>query len=147
MSRPTSDKVLYPELSYTIIACAYEVHNSLGPGFGEDIYENALVRELEIRGIPREQQKPIQVVYKERVVGHYRLDLVIEGKIIVELKAVSTLTDLFKEQLLSYLKATGLHLGILLNFGARRVEYHRVAYGEEEKREWRESAHSANEGI
>lgn len=104
----------------------FEVHNTLGPGFVESVYEEALACELEIRQIPFERQKEITVNYKGREVGLHRLDLVIDGKIILELKAVSALTDVFKQQILSYLKATGLKLGILINFGTRRVEYIRI---------------------
>lgn len=83
--------------------------------------------ELSIQNIPYEQQKNIQVFYKGQTIGIYRLDFVIDRKIILELKAVSGLNDIFKQQLLSYLKATNLRLGILVNFGAKRLEYVRVA--------------------
>jgi len=119
--------VLYPELSYRIMEAVFEVHNQLGPGFGEEIYHHALITELEARGIPFKTQKNIAVLYKGKPMGTYRLDLVIDGKIILELKAIASLNDLFKQQLTSYLKATGLRLGILINFGARRVEYVRIA--------------------
>lgn len=105
---------------------AFEVHNTLGSGFIESIYEEALVFELEIRQIAFERQKNVEVRYKRRVVGAQRLDLIIDSRIVLELKAVSALTDAFKQQTLSYLKATGLKLGILINFGAPRVEYVRI---------------------
>lgn len=126
MSKAVGADVLYPELSYQIMEIVFEVHNRLGPGFAEDIYEEATVFELETRPIPFERQKTILVVYKGRVVGKHRLDLVIDNKIILELKAVSALNDVFKQQLLSYLKATGLRLGILINFGSKRVEAVRI---------------------
>ncbi len=119
--------VIYPELSYRIMEAVFEVHNQLSPGFGEEIYQNALVSELEIRGVPFETQKNVTVSYKGKLMGTYRLDLVIDGKIIIELKEVASLSDLFKQQVTSYLKATGFRLGILINFGSRRVEYVRVA--------------------
>jgi GxxExxY protein len=118
--------VLYPELSYRIMEAVFEVHNQLGPGFGEEIYQNALVVELAMRKIPFETQKNVNVLYKGKPMGNYHLDLVIENKIILELKAVTDLKDLFKQQLTSYLKATGMRLGILINFGSRRVEYVRI---------------------
>jgi GxxExxY protein len=124
----TSEDVLYPELSYGIMKAVFEVHNHLGPGFTEDIYENALAMELELAGIPFERQKQIQVQYKGRYVGTYRLDVVIDEKIILELKAVTELTEVFKAQLHSYLCATGLQLGILINFGSKRVNYFRVPH-------------------
>jgi len=120
------NKVIYRELSYRVMKAVFEVHNALGPGFIEGVYEEALAYELELRGIPFERQKAVTVRYKGRVVGIHRLDLVVDGKIILELKAVSAITDVFKQQTLSYLKATGLRLGILINFGAPRVEYTRI---------------------
>jgi GxxExxY protein len=126
MRKLAGDKVLYPELSFKIMQVIFEVHNKLGPGFTEDIYEEATVYDLQAQQILLERQKPIQVIYKNRVIGTYRLDLVIEEKIILELKAVTALNDLFRHQVLSYLKATNLHLGILINFGAQRVEYIRI---------------------
>jgi len=126
MGRPVGADVLYPELSYKIIQIAFEVHNTLGPGFTEDIYEEATVLDLQMHNIPIERQKIIRVTYKGQVMGTYRLDLVVDGKIILELKAVAALNDVFKQQLLSYLKAAGLHLGILINFGGKRVESVRI---------------------
>lgn len=127
MIKPTVGKdVLYPELSYEIMAIAFEVHNKLGPGFVESIYREAMVCDLETRPMPFEREKVIQVVYKGRVIGTHRLDLVIDNKIILELKAVSALNDVFKQQLLSYLNATGLKLGLLINFGGKRVESVRI---------------------
>ena len=120
------DKIVHRELSYQVMQAAFEVHNVLGPGFGEGVYEEALAYELELRGIPFGRQKPVTIVYKGQTVGTQRLDMVIDGKIVLELKAASELTDLFKQQTLSYLRATGLKLGILINFGAARVEYVRI---------------------
>ena len=120
------NKIIYRELSYRVMKAVFEVHNLLGPGFIEGVYEEALAYELELRGIPFERQKAVTVRYKERVVGTHRLDLVVDDKIILELKAASALTDVFKQQTLSYLKATGLRLGILINFGTPRVEYTRI---------------------
>ena len=127
MKSGTKGKVIYRELSYQIMQAVFEVHNALGPGFVEGVYEEALAYELETRGIRFERQKRVTVRYKERVVGMHRLDLVVDGVIVLELKAVSALTDAFKRQVLSYLKATGLRLGILINFGTPRVEYTRIA--------------------
>jgi GxxExxY protein len=123
----TKGEILYPELSYQIMQVMFDVHNCLGPGFTEDIYEKAVCLELSTRGIPYEEQKAIQIYYKGRPVGSYRLDLVVDNKIILDLKAVSALEDVFKQQLTSYLKATGFRLGILINFGSKRVEHLRVA--------------------
>jgi GxxExxY protein len=124
---PLKPKILFPELSHTIMSIAFEIHNQLGPGFSEDIYEKAFVYELAERGIAYEEQRVVKVEYKGKPLGVYRLDLVVDGKIIVELKAVFQMNDLFKQQLLSYLKATKMELGILINFGSQKVESVRVA--------------------
>jgi len=120
------DKVIYRELSYQVMEAVFEVHSQLGPGFIEDVYEEALTHELTLRGIPFEQQKRVTVSYKGKVVGKHRLDIVVEDKILLELKAVSQLTDVFKQQVLSYLKATGLKLGILINFATPSAQYTRI---------------------
>lgn len=119
-------ELVYKELSYKIIGAVYEVHKQLGPGFTEDIYEEALIRELKTRGIKYERQRIIKVKYKGNIVGEYKLDLIIENKVILELKAVSELNEIFRSQLISYLKASGLKLGILINFGTKAVEYERI---------------------
>jgi len=115
-------KVIHKELSFTIMEAAFEVHNTLGPGYSEGIYESALAKELRDRDIKYERQKLI----KGEKIGEYRLDIVVEGKIILELKAVSELDKIFEARVLSYLKATGMKLGILLNFGGKKVEYKRI---------------------
>jgi GxxExxY protein len=126
VSKTVGEVVVYPELSYRIMQAVFEVHNQLGPGFTDDIYEAALVIEFEAQHIPFKRQSPIQVHYKGHELGIYRLDLVIDDKIILELKAVSTLMDVHRQQLLSYLKATNLRLGILINFGTKKVESTRI---------------------
>jgi GxxExxY protein len=100
---------------------------SSAPGYPEEIYQRAAAMEFSARQIPFEEQSVIQVMYKGKQVGQFRLDMVVDDQIILEFKAVSELNDLFKQQALSYLKATGLKLGILINFGAPRVEYVRIA--------------------
>ena len=120
-------KIIYRELSYAVMQAVFEVHNTLGPGFLETVYEEALAYELELRGTPFERQKTVTVGYKGRTVGTHRLDLVVDGRVLLELKAASALNDVFRQQVLSYLKATGLELGILINFGTKRVEYTRIA--------------------
>ncbi len=121
-----NSKIIYPELSYEIINIAFEVHNTLGPGFVEEIYEESMAHEFELRGIPYERQKEVIVSYKGRKVGKHRIDLVVDGKIILELKAVSELTDVFRQRTLSYPKATNLKLGLLINFGSSRVQHERI---------------------
>lgn len=119
-------EVIYPDLSYKIMQAVFEVHNHLGSGFSEEIYEKALALEFKAQGIPFEHQKQIQVHYKGQFIGNYRLDMVVDDKIILELKAVSELNDVFQVQLHSYLAATGLQLGILINFGSKRVKSFRI---------------------
>ena len=120
------EKVVYKELSFKIIEACFEVHNILGPGYSEKIYEEAVSKELRNRGIGYERQKLVEVYYKGEKIGEYRLDLVVENKIILELKAVSELSNIFEAQLLSYLKAAGMKLGILVNFGSKKVVYRRI---------------------
>ncbi|OJX40735.1 MAG: hypothetical protein BGO78_05820 [Chloroflexi bacterium 44-23] len=108
---------------------AFEIHNTLGPGFSENIYEAAFIQELRRNNIFAEEQKPILVKYKGVVLGEYRLDLVIENIIVLELKAVAGINEIFKQQLLSYLKAGNYRLGLLLNFGSKRLEHIRIVNG------------------
>lgn len=115
-------------LAREVIGAGIEVHRHLGPGFLESIYEEALIIELALRGIPFERQKPVPVSYKERNVGEGRVDLLVAKELVVELKAVEALAPIHKAQVISYLKAMGLHLGLLINFnvpvlraGIRRV--------------------------
>lgn len=103
-------------LAKTVVDAAFEVHRTLGPGFLESVYEEAMAIELEARGIPLERQKPISVTYKDRPVGEGRLDLLVASQLLVELKAVETLVPIHKTQVISYLKATRLQLGLLINF-------------------------------
>ena len=118
------------ELVKSFIDAAIEVHRELGPGYDESIYENALVVEMELRNIPFERQKVIEVVYKGVRVGEGRLDLFLGGEVVVELKAVEQLNQKHMAQVISYLKATKKPLGLLLNFhefllkkGLRRIIY------------------------
>lgn len=99
-----------------IIACAITVHRELGPGFKELIYQRAFCLELDDAGLKYEAEKKILVPYKGRLIDGHRLDLIVAGVIIVELKAVPRLSDVHRYQVLSYLKATGLRLGYVLNF-------------------------------
>ncbi len=122
------DQVLFPELSYKILEISFEIHNTIGPGFTENIYGSAFAYELANHHISFEQQKPIQVSYKGAIIGSYRLDFVVDQKIIVELKAVNVLSDLFKLQVLSYLKAADMKLGLLINFGSKRLEHARIIH-------------------
>ena len=105
------------ELTNKIICSSYNVHNILGAGFLEKVYENALCLELKSLGFNVEQQAPIKVKYKGQLVGEYFADLLIDGKVIIELKAVDALTPIHEIQLKNYLKGSRLELGLLINFG------------------------------
>lgn len=109
-------ELLYKEEFYKIKKACIEVRKSLGNGFLEKVYENALKKELEIQGLKLEQQKELLVHYKDFVVGQYFADLVVNDKIIIELKCVSEILPIHKAQLLNYLKATRYKLGIIINF-------------------------------
>lgn len=99
-----------------IIGCAIEVHKNLGPGLLESIYEKALCCELDLKGIKYKSQVMVPILYKGNLLGEHRLDLLVEDEIIVEIKAVDRHEPVFNAQLLSYLKLTGKHLGLLVNF-------------------------------
>jgi GxxExxY protein len=123
--KKTSDKVLYPELSYALQGAFYEVYNVLGPGFREETYRQALMQELQLRGIPFETEKYYDIPYKLGVADRYRADFVVDDKIIVELKAVVAMPPAFEAYLLSYLRASKLRVGYLVNFGAARLQLER----------------------
>ena len=105
------------DLTKKIIGCAYKVHNTLGPGFLEKVYENSLRMELEKLGLRVKQQEPINVSYEGQVVGEYYADLWIDECLLVEVKAVQTLVKQHELQLVNYLSATNIDSGLLLNFG------------------------------
>lgn len=114
-------------LTEKIIGCAYKVSNELGCGFLEKVYENALAHELRKAGLSTEQQKPIIVRYDGVVVGEYVADLVVEGCVLIELKACKSLDDIHSAQCLNYLKATNFPICLLINFGRPKVEIKRFA--------------------
>ena len=122
------EKILYKDLSYKITGLAMEVHSKLGYGFLEKVYENAMMVLLRREGIHAKQQAPITVYFDGEVVGDYYADILVEDNIILELKAIKRITDAHRAQTLNYLKATGLHLAILLNFGKERLKYERFAH-------------------
>lgn len=121
-------KILYKDLSYKIVGLAMQVYNKLGYGFLEKVYENALMVILLRGGIQAKQQAPITVYFEGEVVGDYYADILVEDKIILELKAVEKISDAHIAQTLNYLKATGLQLAIILNFGKEKFEYKRIVY-------------------
>jgi len=112
-------------ISRTIIGCAYKVSNTLGCGFLEKVYENAVAFELRRAGLKTVQQQATAVAYEGVVVGDYVADIVVEGRVIVELKAAKTLDDIHVAQCLNYLKATRMGLCLLINFGVPRIQIRR----------------------
>jgi GxxExxY protein len=111
--------ILHKELTGSILKLFYEVYNELGHGFLEKVYQNALYTELKINGFDVESQKQIKVYYKNVEVGEYYADLIVNDKVILELKATEVITEAHEFQLLNYLKSTNIEVGLLLNFGKK----------------------------
>ena len=118
-------ELLYKELTFKVIGAAMEVHRQLGPGFLENVYQAAFERELELQDIPFIAQQRVQVGYKGAIVADYYLDLVVDKKIVAELKAVSSLSSVHEAQLLSYLHTSHLRVGLLFNFGETSLRHKR----------------------
>lgn len=121
------------ELIKTIIQCAYNVRIHLSAGFLESVYQKALMIELQEKGIHAEVEKPIDVYYKDKIVGDFRADIIVEDLIILELKAIQQLMPIHETQLVNYLTATHIDHGLLINFGSERIQI---------KRKFREYKHS-----
>jgi GxxExxY protein len=122
----TDKNIIYKELSYKIIELALEVHNELGCGFLEKVYENALIMLFERGKITARQQSPADVYFHGKVIGQYFADILVDNKIILELKTVDIITNIHTAQVLNYLRATGLKLGLILNFGNPKFVYKRL---------------------
>ncbi|WP_303917430.1 GxxExxY protein [Draconibacterium sediminis] len=111
------------EISKIIVNTCYEIHVELGPGLLESVYEEILYLELKSQGLKVERQKPVQVVWKDQIIGEgFRSDLIVENKVIVELKSVQTVAPVHKKQLHTYLKLTDLKLGLLINFNETLIK-------------------------
>jgi len=115
----------YEELSREIIGCAYRVYNKMGFGFLESVYEKCLLIELRNAGLQANAQSPITVHYDNEIVGEYVADIIVEDAIILELKSVKRIVKAHEVQLVNYLTATGKDVGLVINFGERRVEIKR----------------------
>jgi GxxExxY protein len=115
-------------LTYAINGAVFEVSRILGPGFLEKVYENALLVELRQKGIKAQGQAPIRVTYKDTLVGDYIADIVVDDQVIVELKTVERLEKIHEAQLLNYLKATGIRVGLLVNFKSPRAQIKRLVF-------------------
>ena len=118
--------MLHQEISEKIIGCCFDVSNELGSGFLESVYEKALLHLLREKGLKAISQAPITVKFRDQIVGEFFADILIEDKIVVELKAVKKLAPEHLAQVINYLKATGFETGLLINFGCQKLEYRRL---------------------
>lgn len=125
--QPASRSILIEgDMTEKIIGAAFNVLNKLGTGFLEKVYENSLSFELRRSGLLVEPQKLFPVKYEGVIVGEYQADLVVAGKVVVECKAVSNVDSIHEAQLMNYLKASGVHVGLLINFGRPKLQYRRL---------------------
>ena len=124
--------LLHQSITNAILKVYYEVYNELGSGFLEKVYQNAMYFELKSKGYNVEAQKPIKVYFKNQLVGEYYSDLIVENKVIVELKATELLMNVHIAQIINYLKATPIEVGLLLNFG-EEPEFKRLIYTNDRK--------------
>lgn len=120
------NKVIYPELSYKIVGCIFNVYNTLGANHREYLYQKALAKEFDINKIKYISQVPCNLIYKDSVIGKYYLDFLIDDKIVLELKAGPHFKKNDFDQILDYLKTTHHKLGILANFGSETVSFRRI---------------------
>ncbi len=111
--------LMHSQLTHEIIGAFYQIHSALGYGFVEAIYRRSLPLALTQRGIKSEREVPMTVTFLDAVVGHYRADLIVEGKVIVEAKTAEKILPVHEMQLVNYLRATGINVGLILNFGPR----------------------------
>jgi GxxExxY protein len=127
MNKQDAQNGTLPEglLTGTIIGCAFDVLNELGSGFLESVYEKALLMALQQKGLHAEVQKPLKVCFRGQIVGDFFADLIVEDKVLIELKSIRELVPQNEAQIINYLQATGIELGLLLNFGNVRLEYKR----------------------
>ena len=118
----------HKDLTAKIIECAYKVYNTLGFGFLESVYQTALLIELEKAGLKAQKEVSIKVFYDKKIVGDYVADIIVEDKVILELKSVKEMHPAHEAQLTNYLKATGIEVGLLINFGGERVDVKRRVF-------------------
>ena len=128
----TNDNFKYKEITDIVLRSFYEIYNELGDGFLESVYQNALFIVLMGYGLCVERQKDISVFFRGKIIGDFKADLIVNGKIIIELKAVRTLDPAHEAQLINYLKTTNIETGLLLNFG-RKPEFKRFVYDNKRK--------------
>ncbi len=134
-AQDANDKGLkHEQITKSVIGCAFEVINELGAGFLESVYQNALLLALRQKGLSVTPQRPISVVFRGESVGDFYADLFVEEKVIVELKAVKAIAPRHQAQIINYLNATGIEVGLLINFGNPRLEYKRFTRSKDYKR-------------
>ncbi len=126
LQHPENTKLLLKEETHQILGCAFDVLNEIGHGFHEKVYENALVVEFKLRGIPYEQQKRFPIIYKDVLVAEYVPDLIAFGSVIVDTKVIERITDHERGRMNNYLKITKLRVGLTLNFKNPRLEWDRL---------------------
>jgi GxxExxY protein len=127
-------EIVEKDLSYRIVQAAYVVFNELGPGFDENVYENAMVIVLKKQAHVVDQQKRVKIYFQGEEVGLDKIDLIVDERIILELKAVAEIAPVHRQQALSYLKATGLELAMVINFGSSRLQVTRVVNTKQKKK-------------
>lgn len=141
MTGTVKEQYVASEVTGDVIGAAMEVHRRLGPGFPETVYEEVLAVEFGLKKVQFERQKGLPVFYRDKIITRFICDFFVEGQVIVELKAVKELGEIDKIQVISYLKASGVVTGLLINFGARSLEYKRLINSK--RRSERESVKSA----
>jgi len=124
MDRQDTD-LKYEQITKSVIGCAFEVINELGAGFLESVYEKALLLALRQKGLSAISQYPVKVMFRGECVGDFYVDIFVEDKVIVELKAIKTILPEHQAQIINYLNATGIEVGLLINFGNSKLEYKR----------------------
>lgn len=118
--------MIHEQITAKILAAAFEVANELGAGFLENVYERAMAVALRNKNIPFTTQAPLQVTFRNCIVGDYIADMIVEDKVLVEFKAVRVILPEHQAQVINYLKATGIEVGLLINFGPQKIEYKRL---------------------
>lgn len=121
-----NNKYLYSDLTNKVIKLAISVHKKLGPGFTEKVYQRAMYLELKYSGLKFEREKRIDIYYNTANLGYEKVDFIVEGKILLELKAVSEIQEIHRAQVISYLKAANLKIGLILNFAKEKLQIKRV---------------------
>lgn len=130
MENESKEKVLFKELSYKIVGCFYEAYNELGPAHKEQVYQEALKIAFADKNLPYEVEKRLKIKFKDKAVGIYEPDFVIDEKVIIEIKSVLNMPKVFENQLYYYLRGSNYKLGYLVNFGNEHLDIRRRVYDE-----------------